>query len=209
MILYRSHEKEILIFSETVDNTSVAIRHYQERTQELKTAINYAEQPEQFKVKLKNSDANDGILKEIKQLSNAKYNNDLRKELFDGDDSSGLRRRGANDSSEKMEKYYSNIQEKLSDEMLTLTRSLKEQTLTASKIIKRDTDIVIKSAKVAHQNTGSLEKESKKLDEHNKRACKCWMWMMIGLVIIIFIGKTNRVLLQNVFNIIKFLLSFI
>ena len=156
----------------------------------MKTTINYVEQPERFiKAKDKPSNvANDGILKEIKQLSNAKYNSELRKELFDGDDSSGIRRRG---SAENMETYYANIQEKLSDEMLTLTRNLKEQTLTASKIIKKDTDVVTKSAKIAHQNTGSLEKESKKLDEHNKRACKCWMWMMIGLVIMIFIGKSS------------------
>lgn len=148
------------------------------------------EQPERLlKSKLSSRTDDDGILKEIKQLNNSKYNNELRKELFDGDDSSGLRRRNGNDSSENMEKYYANIQEKLSDEMLTLTRSLKEQTLTASKIIKKDTDVVSKSAKIAHQNTGSLEKESKKLDEHNKRACKCWMWMMICIVIAIFIGK--------------------
>lgn len=155
---------------------------YHERTREIKTAINYVEQPVRLKSKVK-SEVDDGIMKEIKQLNNAKYNSELRKELFDGDDSSGLRRRGANESSENMEKYYANIQEKLSDEMLSLTRNLKEQTITASKIIKQDTDVVTKSARLAHQNTGSLEKESKKLDEHNKRACKCWMWMMIGIVI--------------------------
>lgn len=143
-----------------------------------------------MKPRVKNHDnISDGILKEIKQLSNAKYNSELRKELFDGDDSSGLRRRAANDSAENMEKYYGNIQEKLSDEMLMLTRNLKEQTITASKIIKKDTNVVTKSARIAHQNTGSLEKESKKLDEHNKRACKCWMWMMIAIVVVIFIGK--------------------
>lgn len=160
----------------------------------MKTAINYVEQPQRFvKAKDKSSSgANDGILKEIKQLSNAKYNSELRKELFDGDDSSGIRKRGGNDSAENMETYYANIQEKLSDEMLSLTRNLKEQTLTASKIIKKDTDVVTKSARIAHQNTGSLEKESKKLDEHNKRACKCWMWMMIGLVVMIFIGKSTQ-----------------
>jgi unconventional SNARE in the endoplasmic reticulum protein 1 len=155
-------------FSDTVDKRNLS--SYHEKTRELKTAVNYVEPPEKlFKSKVRSADASDGILKEIKQLNNAKYNAELRKELFDGDDSSGLRRRGANDSSENMEKYYSNIQEKLSDEMLTLTRNLKEQTLTASKIIKKDTDVVTKSAKLAHQNTGSLEKESKKLDEHNKR----------------------------------------
>lgn len=155
------------------------------------------EPPERLiKSKTKAAEASDGILKEIKQLNNAKYNSELRKELFDGDDNSALRRRGGNDSAENMEKYYANIQEKLGDEMLALTRNLKEQTITASKIIKKDTDVVTKSAKLAHQNTGSLEKESKKLDEHNKRACKCWLWMMIGLVIAIFIGK----ILHNIYR---------
>lgn len=128
----------------------------------------------------------DGILKEIKQLNNAKYNSELRKELFDGDDSSGLRKRATNDN---MEQYYANIQEKISDDMLALTRNLKEQTLTASKIIKKDTDVALKSTKMAYQNTGSLEKESKKLDEHNRKACKCWIFIMMGLVIAIFIGE--------------------
>lgn len=124
-------------------------------------------------------------------MSNAKYNSELRKELFDGDDSTGIRKRGGNDSAENMEKYYSNIQEKLGEEMLTLTRNLKEQSLTAGKILKRDTETATKSAKLAHQNTGSLEKESKKLDEHSRRACKCWLWLMIGLVIGIFIGSSS------------------
>lgn len=62
-------------------------------------------------------------------------------DLFSGDDTSGLRRRGANESSENMESYYSNIQEKLADEMLNLTRSLKDQTLAANKIIKKDTEV--------------------------------------------------------------------
>lgn len=144
-----------------------------------------------IKSKKLRTDVDDGnkFLKEIKQLKNAKYNNELRRELFDGNDSSGLRKRGPNDSSENMENYYANIQEKLGDEMLTLTRNLKEQTLTASKIIKKDMGVIIKSSKIAHVNTGSLEKEANKLDEHNKRACKCWMWMIIGIVIILFLGK--------------------
>lgn len=73
------------------------------------------------------------------------------------------------------------------DEMLALTRNLKEQTITASKIIKKDTDVMARSVSIANQNIGSLEKESKKLDEHTRRACKCWLWMMIGFVVVIFI----------------------
>lgn len=158
---------------------------------ELKSLINYVEPPQKQKLRSRKNDesnASETILKEIKQLNNAKFNRELRKELFDGDDPSGLRRRGANESSENMEKYYDNIQEKLGEEMLALTRNLKEQTLAASSIIKKDTDVITKSAKMAHQNIGSLEKESKKLDEHTRRACKCWLWIMIGLVIAIFIA---------------------
>jgi unconventional SNARE in the endoplasmic reticulum protein 1 len=140
---------------------------------EIKTQINYVEPPEiTRKLKSRNTDVDEGILKEIKQLNNAKYTAALRKDLFDGDDSSGLRKRGANESSENMEKYYSNIQEKLGEEMLSLTRNLKEQTLTASKILKKDTEVVLKSSKLANNNQGSLEKESKKLDGHNRRGKK-------------------------------------
>lgn len=170
-----------------MDKNHLAI--YTERLRDIKLKINYVE-PETRKKLVKNrkNEDSDGILKEIKQISDAKYNRDLRKELFDGDEIGGLRKRVANDSSENMEKYYDNIQEKLSEEMISLTRNLKEQTLTASKIIKKDTDVLTKSAKMAHTNVGSLEKESKKLDEHNKRACKCWLWIMIGVVIAIFIN---------------------
>lgn len=177
-----------LSYSDTVDKKNLA--KYTERLREMKAKINYVEPPERKKLTKSRKEAdNDNILKEIKQIGDAKYNKELRSELFDGDDTSGLRRRGAgNDSSENMEKYYDNIQEKLSEEMISLTRNLKEQTLTASKIIKKDTDSLTKSAKMAHTNIGSLEKESKKLDDHNKRACKCWLWIMIGLVIAIFIS---------------------
>lgn len=175
-----------LTYSDTVDRNHLA--KYTERIRELKAKINYVEPPERKKFTKNKKDENEGILREIKQMNEAKYNKELRKELFDGDDSTGLRRRGANESSENMEKYYDNIQEKLSEEMINLTRTLKEQTLTASKIIKKDTEVITKSAKMANTNVASLEKESKKLDEHNRRSCKCWLWIMIGLVIAIFIS---------------------
>ncbi|CAO1426393.1 unnamed protein product [Diamesa hyperborea] len=172
---------------ETVDRKSVS--EYHERCQELKIKINYVEPPERVKLKSKSKEStSDGIITEIKQLNNSRYTTELRKELFDGDTNTGLRKRADNESSENMEKYYSNIQEKLADEMLSLTRNLKEQTLTANKILKRDTETVGKSSNLANQNAGSLQNESKKLDEHSKKACKCWMWLMIGLVMAIFIG---------------------
>lgn len=174
------------MFSDTADKKNIA--NYQEKILELKTQINYVEPPQKQKLRSKKDEDNsETILKEIKQLNNAKFNRELRKELFDGDDSSGLRKRGANESAENMEKYYENIQEKLGEEMITLTRNLKEQTLAASDIIKKDTEIITRSARLTHQNIGSLEKESKKLDDHTRKACKCWLWMMIFIVVAIFI----------------------
>lgn len=173
------------LYSDTADKKSIA--NYQEKILELKTQINYVEPPQKQKLRSRKDDNSETILKEIKQLNNAKFNRELRKELFDGDDNSGLRRRGANDSAENMEKYYENIQEKLGEEMVALTRNLKEQTLAASDIIKKDTEVITRSARLTHQNIGSLEKESKNLDQHTKRACKCWLWIMIFVVVAIFI----------------------
>lgn len=53
----------------------------------------------------------------------------------------GLRRRGQNESSENLEKYYANIQEKLAEDMISMTRNLRDQTLAANKIIKKDTEV--------------------------------------------------------------------
>lgn len=79
------------------------------------------------------------------------------------------------------------IQEKIAENMLLLAKSLKEQTETANKIIRRDTEAVQASSKMTEKNFGSLKKESDKLQEHSKRAWKCWMWLMIGIVMAIFI----------------------
>lgn len=79
------------------------------------------------------------------------------------------------------------IQEKIAENMLLLAKNLKEQTETANKIIKRDTEAVQASSKMTEKNFGSLKKESEKLQEHSKRAWKCWMWVMIGIVMAIFV----------------------
>lgn len=81
------------IYSDTTDKNNLA--RYQEKLVELKTEINYVEPQKQKLLKSrKNDDNSETILKEIRQLNSAKYNKELRKELFDGDDNSGLRKRG-------------------------------------------------------------------------------------------------------------------
>lgn len=79
------------------------------------------------------------------------------------------------------------IQEKIAESMLQLAKNLKEQTQTANKILRKDTEVVQASSKMTEKNFGSLKKESDKLNEHSKRAWKCWMWIMIGIVMAIFI----------------------
>ncbi|XP_017071734.1 vesicle transport protein USE1 [Drosophila eugracilis] len=150
------------------------------------------------------SETGENALKEMRQLQNTKHHNELRKQLLqDGD--AVRRRRGVDESSsspsgsgtvqgtssENMNeaaKYYTNAQEKITEHMLSLTRNLKEQTQTANKIIRRDTEVVSRSTGMADRNLNSLAKEADKLEQHSKKAYKCWLWLMIVFVIVTFIG---------------------
>lgn len=110
--------------------------------------------------------------------------------------------------------YHHNMQEKVAENMLLLTRNLKEQTQLASKIIKKDTEVLCSiifdslkiyqiyhcisfniwfqilknSSQLTENNMSSLTSEHDKLKDHTSRACKCWLWMMIGLVMFTFIS---------------------
>ncbi|ALC44490.1 Use1 [Drosophila busckii] len=139
-------------------------------------------------------------LQEMRQLQNTSKHNALRQELLqDGD--TLRRRRGADESATGVDenatngdnmneavKYYNNAQEKITEHMLSLTRNLKEQTETANRILKRDTEIVSRSTGMADKNINSLGKEAEKLEQHSKKAYKCWLWLMFVFVIVVFIG---------------------
>lgn len=132
------------------------------------------------------------VMTEINSIKNAKIHQELRKELLGSESNSGLRQRNVptgDDNLEQAVKHYSNMQEKLAEDMLVLTRNLKEQTQTANMIIKKDTEIVSRSAQMTDKNYDVLESESNKLQDHSKRAWKCWMWLMIALVLAIFMSK--------------------
>ncbi|KAK9871633.1 hypothetical protein WA026_013013 [Henosepilachna vigintioctopunctata] len=92
-------------------------------------------------------------------------------------------------------KYNENIQQKITNDMLSLTKSLKEQSELANKIIKKDNDVLTKSSVLTDQNKSKLENESTKLAEHSRKAWKCWMWVMLLLVMVVFI---NMVLFMKV-----------
>lgn len=88
-------------------------------------------------------------------------------------------------------KYNRNIQEKIAENMLSMTSSMKEHALAASAIIKRDISILEKSEKLTNTNTGKLKTESLKLGEHTKSNWRCWVWLMIAFVLVVFFSKYN------------------
>ncbi|GLV43444.1 Unconventional SNARE in the ER 1 [Carabus blaptoides fortunei] len=109
-----------------------------------------------------------------------------RDELLGTENNLRLRNtRGSEDADEILE-YHQNMQEKIAEDMLILTRNLKEQSELANKIIKQDTEVATKSAHLTDKNFSKLKVESEKLAEHSRRACKCWMWIMLIIVMIWF-----------------------
>ncbi|XP_055627139.1 vesicle transport protein USE1 [Toxorhynchites rutilus septentrionalis] len=189
----KSLDKMIQELEEQISDDKL-INEYRNRCAELKKASNYVElnlEQSRLKSKLKASgDSGEDVIREIRQIHDQKFANELRSELFNGNFNSTIRRRAGQKVAENLEqtvKQYSDIQEKIAEDMLLLTRNLKEQTETANKIIKKDTEVVSKSAKLTDQNMSSLSSESAKLQESSRKAWKCWMWMMIGLVMLIFI----------------------
>uniref|UniRef100_A0A2M4BYA4 Vesicle transport protein USE1 n=1 Tax=Anopheles marajoara TaxID=58244 RepID=A0A2M4BYA4_9DIPT len=171
------------------------IEEYQARCAALKQSANYVEPSAEEKQRLKSKPratdpVGDDMMREVRQLHNEKYQKELRSELFNGNFST-IRRRAGQKVAENLEqtvKEYSADQERLAEDMLLLTKALKDQTETANKIIKKDTEILSKSTKLTDQNTTSLTTESGKLQEHSRKACKCWLWMIIGLAMTVFIG---------------------
>lgn len=186
------------------------------RCASLKKSINYVPDspPRSRKLKAKPrydataSGNGEAVIREINQIYNASYNNEQRHELLGSPDeatTASLRKRaaiGANGSSQVTSttsdggqemgqalKYYGDVQERIAEDMLALTRSLREQTETANRIIRRDTEVVSTSSTLSDRNMSSLAREAEKLSDHSKRAWKCWMWIMIGLVMMIFICK--------------------
>ncbi|KAH8379616.1 hypothetical protein KR009_006057 [Drosophila setifemur] len=173
---------------------------YLERLKALKVSTGYADPASSSANAPSAREAGENALKEMRQLQNTKHHNDLRKELLQDNDAL-RRRRGPDDAAspstssgtpgENMDeaaKYYTNAQEKITEHMLSLTRNLKEQTETANRIIRRDTEVVSRSSGMAERNINSLGKEAEKLEQHSKKAYKCWLWLMIVFVIVTFIG---------------------
>ncbi|XP_011311560.1 vesicle transport protein USE1 [Fopius arisanus] len=138
--------------------------------------------------------ASPSITTQIHQKTTAKYNRDVRAELFNSDGGmgqEGLRQRLANQPSQDEDldailKYNRNMQEKIAENMLMMTKNMKEHALTASAIIKSDISSLDKSDKLTETNAYKLNKESLRLEEHTKSTWRCWLWLMIAFVMIVF-----------------------
>ncbi|XP_049877233.1 vesicle transport protein USE1 [Pectinophora gossypiella] len=150
----------------------------------------------------------DASAQEIHQKTVAKYGVELRSELFGLDDSDdALRKRNiikapnftSNSSSQEdidsLLKYHQNMQEKVAENMVMLTKNLKEQSQIASTIIRNDTEALKKSSDLTDRNLTSLKVESERLAVHSRSAWKCWLWIMLAVVMVIFI---NMVLFMKV-----------
>ncbi|XP_046752465.1 vesicle transport protein USE1 isoform X1 [Diprion similis] len=137
------------------------------------------------------------IATQIHQKTTAKYTKELRDELFNNDkglSDDGLRQRFSNTNAHEENldailKYNRNIQEKIAENMLSMIGNMKEHALTARTVIKNDIGSLEKSEKLTDINTDKLKKESVKLEEHTKSNWRCWVWVMVAFVLVVFFSK--------------------
>ncbi|XP_046464935.1 vesicle transport protein USE1 isoform X1 [Neodiprion pinetum] len=141
------------------------------------------------------------IATQIHQKTTAKYTKQLRDELFNNDkglSDDGLRQRFSNTNAhdenlDAILKYNRNIQEKIAENMLSMIGNMKEHALTARTVIKNDIASLDKSEKLTDINTDKLKKESVKLEEHTKSNWRCWVWVMVAFVLVVFFSKYTMV----------------
>ncbi|KAK0178430.1 hypothetical protein PV328_002379 [Microctonus aethiopoides] len=134
------------------------------------------------------------IVTQIHQKTVAKYNRELRSELLNCDSDGKTRMRMSSISThdgdlDALLKYNRNMQEKIAENMILMTSNMKEHALTAGAIIRKDMVALEKSDKLTEINTTKLKAESLKLEEHTKSNWRCWVWLMVALVLTIFFSK--------------------
>lgn len=59
----------------------------------------------------------------------------------------------------------------------------------ANAVIKKDIGMLEKSDKLTDINAVKLKKESLKLEEHANSKWRCWVWLIIAFVLIVFLSK--------------------
>lgn len=119
---------------------------------------------------------------------------DIQNKLSEREELLGLRQRNVQNTAaptdlDELITHHQKMQDKIADEMLSLAQSLKGQSELANQIIKKDTEILGRSTQLTEKNYEKLKVESEKLEEHSKRAWKCWLWVMLIIVMVVFISK--------------------
>ncbi|XP_051166919.1 vesicle transport protein USE1 isoform X2 [Leptopilina boulardi] len=138
------------------------------------------------------------IMTQIHQKTSSKYNKELRSELFK---STGKKSQESTDSTlnsddlDAVLKYNRNMHENIANNILLMTKSMREHATIASGIIRRDIKTLENSNKVTEGNQMSLKSESLKLTEHTKSNWRCWVWIMVAFVLIVFF---NMILFMKV-----------
>jgi len=79
-------------------------------------------------------------------------------------------------------------QERVAEEMIALTRSLKEQSVAAGAMLRKDTVKLEQAAENADTNLAKLTEETQRVSEFSSRGCRCWIWLMMLLVVLTFLG---------------------
>lgn len=130
------------------------------------------------------------------QQHKARYVQELRQELLGEKEQqsqgSNLRLRKSSGSNVPQEdfdavlRYHNSMQEKVAAEMMSLVQNLKQNSLLAGHIIRKDTENMERSSVVADQRYDQLKKESERLEVHANRSCNWCVWLMLGLVCLVF-----------------------
>lgn len=122
----------------------------------------------------------------IHHRTQAQLTHRLRRQLLGtpGSESETAADAGANEQLETDERR----RERLLDDMLSLTRQWKDQSLVAGQVIKKDLQALDGSSTLADSNESRLKAEADRLAAFNKRACNCWVWLVLLLVCFAFIS---------------------
>jgi len=142
--------------------------------------------------------ARDTVSKQIYQKAAERQNASTRDQLFgvEAEDKAVGGLQGV--SLDKILADHRDQQERVAEEMIKLTQSLKEQSVAAGTIIRGDTARLEQSSMMAENNLEKLGVESKRVGEFSARGnCRCWIWLMMGIVILTFVGM---VLMMRLFS---------
>jgi len=133
----------------------------------------------------------DTVSRQIYQRAAERQQTGLREQLLgpsggskDGPETSSF---GVGTNLDKILAEHKDQQERVAEEMIALTRSLKEQSAAAGSMIRNDTGRLTQAADMADSNLAKLGEETSRVNEFSGRgSCRCWIWLMMGLVVLTF-----------------------